>query len=351
MPKPEKNERLDRHSGTGNRGFAKKDGHAGKFGWGKAGTGEDGEAVIDEKDPNYSSEEDEKKVVLSRVDLVSPSEVIVQEYLVSGDTDEAAKSLSELHSPEMHYQFVKKALYIALDKQAYERELISKLLSSVYGHVLTSSQIADGFDYALDSLEEASLDVPDATEVVAKFIARAIVDDVVPPVFLKNAKSKASNAKAEEAITIATALSTENHGGERLAHIWGPGDLRSVKRLKKEVILILEEFATTQDCAEAERCIRKLNCPSFHFQVVKQAIRLALEKQQESKKILTLLKDFSKSGLISTDHMSRGFKCCYDTMDDIKLDVPHADQFLFELTETAKKEGWLLNDFTVKTSV
>jgi len=250
----------------------------------------------------------------------------------------------------MHYQFVKKALYIALDKQAYERELISKLLSSLYGHVLTSSQISDGFDYALDSLEEASLDVPDAIEIVAKFIARAIVDEVVPPIFLKNAKSKVTNAKAEEAITIATALSTENHGGERLAHIWGPGDLRSVKRLKKEVVLILEEFVTTQDCAEAERCIRKLNAPSFHFQVIKQAIRLALEKQQESTKILTVLKYFSKSGLISSEHMARGFMCCFDTLDDIKLDVPHADQFLSEFAETAKKDGWLPHDFTVKTT-
>jgi hypothetical protein len=30
---------------------------AGKFGWGKTGTGEDGEAAYDENDPNYVSDE------------------------------------------------------------------------------------------------------------------------------------------------------------------------------------------------------------------------------------------------------------------------------------------------------
>eukprot|EP00011_Vannellida_sp_DIVA3-517-6-12_P008863 CAMPEP_0114612374 /NCGR_PEP_ID=MMETSP0168-20121206/4589_1 /TAXON_ID=95228 ORGANISM="Vannella sp., Strain DIVA3 517/6/12" /NCGR_SAMPLE_ID=MMETSP0168 /ASSEMBLY_ACC=CAM_ASM_000044 /LENGTH=58 /DNA_ID=CAMNT_0001823357 /DNA_START=83 /DNA_END=259 /DNA_ORIENTATION=- len=57
---PKDPQRLDRHSGTGNRGEPKKDGHGG---WGKAGDQAACPAAVDSKDPNYNSddEKEEKK--------------------------------------------------------------------------------------------------------------------------------------------------------------------------------------------------------------------------------------------------------------------------------------------------
>jgi hypothetical protein len=107
MPRPEKVERLDRHSGTGNRGLAKKDGHAGKFGWGKPGTGEEGDPNIDKSDPNYASEE-EGDVMIQKVEVPSPIEGIICEFLASGDIPETAQNITEIPPNEIP-RFVKKS--------------------------------------------------------------------------------------------------------------------------------------------------------------------------------------------------------------------------------------------------
>ena len=64
------------------------------------------------------------------------------------------------------------------------------------------------------------LDTPDAADVLAKFLARAIVDEIVPPAFLKNAHL--STPRAEEVIALASGLTTERHRIDRLARILFP---------------------------------------------------------------------------------------------------------------------------------
>lgn len=56
-----KDERLDRHSGSGRLGLPKKQGAGGKYVWGDIMISE-GPAVLDEGDPNYDPEQDPKKM-------------------------------------------------------------------------------------------------------------------------------------------------------------------------------------------------------------------------------------------------------------------------------------------------
>jgi hypothetical protein len=283
--------------------------------------------------------------VYTVADEILPWERIVDEYLTSGDLGEAEKNILEFNAEHQHHILVKKIIFKAMEKQAYERELVSKFLSAFCNGVIDSSKIAQGFQYALDSVEDASIDIPDAKDTLAKFLARAIIDEVLPPKFLRTCEKIAKSNTAKDTIVSAGALASENHGSERLARIWGPGDLSSVKRLKNEARAIIEEYLHTEDLKEAELCLRRLNAPSFHFQVVKQAIRLALENQNQSNKIMTLLKYLAGTGLISQYHLVRGFKCCYDTLADIRLDIPNADVLLDRLTQQAKVEGWVPSDF------
>jgi predicted SnoaL-like aldol condensation-catalyzing enzyme len=270
---------------------------------------------------------------------------IVDDYLVSGDLGEAEKNIFEFNAEHQHHILVKKAIFKAMEKQAYERELVSRLLSAFYNRVIDSSKIAQGFQYALDSVEDASIDIPDAKDTLAKFLARAIIDEVLPPKFLRTCEKIAKTESAKVVIKSAGALASNAHGSERLERIWGPGDMSSVKRLKQEAKTIIEEFLQNDDLKEAELCLRKLNTPSFHFQVVKQAVRLALDTNNQSKKIMKLLKYLASTGLFSQYQLVRGFKCCYDTLGDIMLDVPNADSLLDQLTKQARTEGWLPEDF------
>jgi len=199
----------------------------------------------------------------------------------------------------------------------------------------------------LDAIDDLSLDTPDAVDVLSKFLARAIVDEVVPPAFLKT--SVADTPRAKETIALATALVTEKHKLDRLAHVWGPGDFHSVRHMKEEINTLFEEFVLSGDTNEADRSVRKLNAPSFHYQIVKQAIRLALAKPEDArKKLMDLLDFFVKTGLISTTHVVQGFALTFASLPDIKLDVPNAPATLNELVNTAKQQGWLPQSFDGK---
>jgi len=320
----------------------KKGGAGGKGTWGVGAIDDLKQTSEDKHDPNFDS--DEEEIVLAKTELVSPFVAILQEYLVSGDLEEAAKSLKELETADKLENFIKKALVLGFENKAYERELISKLLSDFYNKVVPADKIALGFQITLDSLEDLVLDTPDVADVLSKFLARAIVDEIVAPAFLNNAITKSK--LADEVLALATGLTTEKHRIDRLAHIWGPGDLSSVKRLKEEVNLLLQEYLTNGDAQEADKSVRKLNAPSFHFQLVKQAIRLALQSNSDQRKqISTLLNFFSQEGLISTEHIEKGFKMCFATIKDISLDIPNAESSLHEFVNLAQKAGYLATTF------
>jgi len=196
----------------------------------------------------------------------------------------------------------------------------------------------------LDSLEDIILDNPDAVDTLSKFLARAIFDEVVAPAFLKNATLK--SALAGHCIASADVLLNQPFRSERLAHVWGAGDLTSAKRLKEEAILLFEEFLTNGDFREADRSMRELNAHFFHPQIVKQALRMALTKEEEDrKKILSLLAFFTKEVLISPAHMKEGFTYCCESLDDLKLDVPNAATLLSSFIKISKAEGWLDSSF------
>lgn len=337
----------DRQPSSNISGSPKKGGGGGKYSWGKGGL-DDLKAVSikDENDPNYDSEEEtNEEVVIAKTEIVSPIEVLIQDFLSSGDVDETMKVLKELKIDNTtHTQFVKKSIIRAMEKQAYERELVSKLLSAIYNVAVNPEKIAEGFQAALNSLEDIVLDNPDAVDMLSKFIARAVFDEVIAPVFLKNAV--AQSTLAEQCLVDANGLLNQPFRSERLAHIWGPGDLSSVKRLKGEIDMMYEEFLNTGDLHEADRTVRELNARFFHPQLVKQGIVLALQKEGENrKKILSLIQALSKEDLVSKEHVNQGFTLCFERLEDLKLDLPNAPTHIKELVQSAKELGVLDTDF------
>jgi len=335
----------DRHSNTGVAGGPKKGSAGGHGAWGKGGLDDLQDVNEDSRDPNYDSD-DAQEVVITKVDVISPIDAVLTEYFRSGDIPETLKSIAELNLGETQYQFINKALDSGLENQAYERELVSKLLSAVYEGAIHPEKIQEGFLVALNSLDDFVLDTPDAVDVLSKFLARAIVDEIVAPAFFKHAQSHVESNRAKECLALASGLATEKHKLDRLAHVWGPGDFHSVRHMKEEINTLLEEYLVSQDQSEADRCVRKLNAPSFHFQIVKQAIRLALSKNEtDKKKLAELLGFFVNTGLISATHVEQGFALSFASLNDLKLDHPNAPATLNELVQVGKQQGWLSKAF------
>jgi len=301
----------------------------------------------DKNDPNYDSEEEEGYVIEEvstgpEEATVADAPALLKEYFSSGEKADLAKSLTDTRTNATHNNFVKKALIAGIENGPYERELVSQLLLYVLEQkVVTREKIIEGCEDAIMALDDIVLDNPNATEILGKFLARAIVDEIVPPAFLHKF-TKGKNRRVDDCISLSEALVTEKHRIDRLAHIWGPGDLSSVKRLKNEVNELINEFLVSGDQDEAESNVRKLNASSFHFQIVKAAIYLALQQTQAKRNELEqLLKHFHQIGLISSQAISQGFRVCYERINDIELDVPKAKQFIDEIANSARKQGWL----------
>eukprot|EP01117_Protostelium_nocturnum_P005908 TRINITY_DN2127_c1_g1_i1.p1 TRINITY_DN2127_c1_g1~~TRINITY_DN2127_c1_g1_i1.p1 ORF type:complete len:331 (-),score=133.26 TRINITY_DN2127_c1_g1_i1:66-1058(-) len=319
----------DRHSNMAVDGKPKKGG-AGKGGWGKGGLEDLGGIPTKPNDPDYDSEKEGGEDVLleAKMDKKSVERELLEEYVASGDAQEAAKTLKESGIKPRY--FLRKAMIFGMERSAFEREMISQLFSALNFSLVPTDNYTEAFQEVLDKLEELSIDIPQAPEMAGKFLARAIVDEVVPPVFVKTCDL--TNLKSEECVNIVTSLINEKNRIHRLAHVWGPGDLGSIKRLKEESQTILNEYLTSGDLEEADRCVRRLNVPSFHYHLVKQAIRLSITSNQTetAQKISKLLKYFEGIGLLSSEQLAKGVRCVEESLDDIKLDAPNAPKAFTE---------------------
>jgi programmed cell death protein 4 len=97
------------------------------------------------------------------------------------------------------------------------------------------------------------LDVPSAHTYVISFLARAVVDEVLPPSFLSDPLVRSiGGAVIEDAMRL---LSRE-HYGVRLERVWGPGDGRPVADLKVAMDQLLKEFLLSNELDEAKACVK-----------------------------------------------------------------------------------------------
>lgn len=134
---------------------------------------------------SYAASADELKAIKKQIHDLVNEYLEVKEMTV----DELSKAIFQLNLPSsLYYEVVKIVVSMSLDRSDKEREMASQLLVS-----LTSGSIKDfiqpedahtGFSALLEASEELTLDVPQLPALLTKFIARAVVDEVLAPCFL-----------------------------------------------------------------------------------------------------------------------------------------------------------------------
>ena len=62
--------------------------------------------------------------------------------------------------------------------------MAANLLSSLYHEIIQAHQMQKGFKNLVNSVDDLKLDVPSAEDDLALFLARAVIDDILPPAFL-----------------------------------------------------------------------------------------------------------------------------------------------------------------------
>lgn len=327
--------------------FCTTDGAGGKGTWGRL-IDADTATFLDRNDPNYDS--DEEPYELIEAPATTPLEdykkslvMIIEEYFSTGDVKQTGSDLKELGYDDFHRYFVKKLVSMAMDRHDKEKEMVSVLLSCLYGDGLSSTQIKLGFVMLLQAVDDLAVDIPDAVDVLALFIARAVVDDILPPAFLNKAKGSLTEAsKGMQVLQIAAKsyLSAPHHA-ELLERRWGGSTHITVEEVKRRITDLLKEYIKNGDTAEACRCIRELAVPFFHHEVVKRAVTLGMESPAAETLIAKLLKEASEEGLISSSQMAKGFSRIVESLDDLSLDIPSAKSQFQTLVSKAVSEGWL----------
>ncbi|KAL2539598.1 MA3 domain-containing protein [Abeliophyllum distichum] len=333
------------HSGKFIR--VKKDGAGGKGTWGKL-LDTAGESRIDRNDPNYDSGEEPYELVGSTVsdplDEYKKAVVsIIEEYFNTSDVEVAASDLKELGLTEYHPYFIKRLVSLAMDRHDKEKEMASVLLSALYAEVINSTQISRGFFMLLESADDLAVDILDAVDILALFIARAVVDDILPPSFITKARKMIPQAsKGFEVLQTAekSYLSAPHHA-ELVERRWGGSTHLTVDEVKKKIADLLREYIDSGDTSEACRCIRQLGVSFFHHEVVKRALVLAMEIRTAEPLIMKLLKQAAEEGLISSSQMTKGFVRLAESLDDLALDIPSAKTLFQSVVPHAISEGWL----------
>lgn len=85
---------------------------------------------------------------------------------------------------------------LALEQKPANREKASVLISDMYGQIINTREVSNGFDLILQQLENLVLDTPDVTVAVGNFIARCVADDCLAPAYVTRPHPTLKDPKA-----------------------------------------------------------------------------------------------------------------------------------------------------------
>ncbi|XP_013138473.1 PREDICTED: programmed cell death protein 4 [Papilio polytes] len=100
------------------------------------------------------------------------------------------------------------------------------------------------------------------------------------------------------------------------------------------------------DLAEGMRCVRELEVPHFHHELVYETVLLAVEAINSSveEQLCTFLAELRRCVIVTPDQMDRGFLRVLEDMSDIVLDVPLAYIMLDRFVERCQTKFRLGDD-------
>lgn len=333
------------------RGLAKKGGAGGKGTWGKICEDYDADntEVLDPNDPNYDSDSMEDCKIEAITPVLDENEIeqyvkpIITEYYEHCNTEEVIESLLDLNFGDQLFMIIVIAVSLAMERKNANREMTSLLISDLYGNVVHQEDIEKAFDVLLEMLPDLMLDTPNADELLGNFIARAVADDCIPPIYVKRTKEVWLDKPQKFSIELTHNLLSNKHGLINVDRIWGfTGGWRPVKYLIKQMHLILEEYIVSNLASDAGSNLTDLEVPHFHHEFAYEAIVKAIEDSKGTtiERICQLLKHLFDSGVLTVDQLKNGFLRVFEEMPDIVIDVPFAYDILDDIKNRSKKLGF-----------
>ncbi|EDQ89336.1 uncharacterized protein MONBRDRAFT_8187 [Monosiga brevicollis MX1] len=349
-----------------------KSGFAGKGGWGSisdqiqigraASERSLGKAADDDMPPGSPLEDPTLEVFDARCSdndlrhLVLP---LLREYRDHCDLEDLEHMLRKINFDDNQNRVLEMAIDLALDCHNSVRESYSQLLAELQvRNLIPEAYFERAYNTLIDRLPDLMLDVPDAIDALAKFMARSVSDDCLPPAFILNhplahartrsrqaSASQSTDASGSEAssplpkatpahylLRRARNLISTPHERSRLDQIWGvQGPQTPVAKLRESLDMLIEEFVLAQDLAEAERCLKDLDSPHFHHEFVYKVLVRIMEHgaDEDQVQILTKLLEYCIiSNHVSEEQCHAGLRRIYAELSELEVDIPRAHIYL-----------------------
>ncbi|XP_048827149.1 programmed cell death protein 4-like [Brienomyrus brachyistius] len=104
--------------------------------------------------------------------LIKEMNLLLKEYLVSGEVSEAERCLGHLEVPHFHHELVYEAVVMVLESNSESAiQMMVKLLKAFWeSGLITLDQMNRGFQRVYDELPEINLDVPHAHSIMESFV-------------------------------------------------------------------------------------------------------------------------------------------------------------------------------------
>lgn len=237
----------------------------------------------------------------------------------------------------------------AANAQDHERELVSQLISNLYDGAVSPHEIARGFEILISRIDDLTIDNPQAPTLLAAFLVRAVVDDVLPPAFVRQNPPEPLTTDLQLAtLTQAKAQLAVSHFGDRRRKVWGAAADADVATLKHSVSELVREYLVGGDLNEAVRCLVELNAPSFYHEVVKRLVVLSLDHNSTEQQLARrLVGRLYGDRLLTEEQLLLGCKRLLEALPDLRLDNPKASEVLSEFFDScceldalAPSEDW-----------
>ncbi|KAH7659218.1 Translation initiation factor 4F ribosome/mRNA-bridging subunit (eIF-4G) protein [Dioscorea alata] len=107
----------------------------------------------------------------------------IREYYSAKDDEEVVLCIKELNSPNFFPTMISLWITDSFERKDMERDLLATLLVKLnqsQDHLLSETQLTQGFENVLSSLEDAINDAPKAAEFLGRLFARVILDTPMP---------------------------------------------------------------------------------------------------------------------------------------------------------------------------
>ncbi|KAF7844991.1 eukaryotic translation initiation factor 4G-like isoform X1 [Senna tora] len=106
----------------------------------------------------------------------------IKEYYSARDEKEVALCVKDLNSPSFHPSMISLWVTDSFERKDTERDLLAKLLVNLAKSqdvTLSQTQLVEGFESVLSTLEDAVNDAPRAAEFLGRIFARVVTENVV----------------------------------------------------------------------------------------------------------------------------------------------------------------------------